>query len=132
MSNINIFERATRNKLRFATNRGQLSVEEIWDLSLTSLDVIAKAVNKQLKEEDEESFIGKKTSKSSDNSLRLEVLKYVIGVKMEEADKASARAANREQRRFLEGLLEKKKLDKLEGMSLEEIQAQLAAIPDNE
>ena len=48
---VNIFEQASRNKLRFDTNiKGVISTEDLWDLPLTSdtgrvnLDDIAKAL----------------------------------------------------------------------------------------
>ena len=45
---INIFEVATRNKYRFPY-RGQISVEDMWDLPVTELDKIFKTLNKQVK-----------------------------------------------------------------------------------
>lgn len=41
----NIFEFATRNKVRFSF-KGLISVEDLWDLSLTNLDSIYKELNK--------------------------------------------------------------------------------------
>ncbi len=56
---MNIFENASKTKVRFETSKGEVSVEELWDLSLTSLDSIAKVISKELKEASEESFISK-------------------------------------------------------------------------
>ena len=57
---MNIFEEATRSKLRFDSLAGKLSVEQIWDLPLKekkgvvdNLDRIAIATNKQLQESSE-------------------------------------------------------------------------------
>ena len=38
----NLFEKASKMKLRFSTTKGVLSTEDLWDLSLESLDRIAK------------------------------------------------------------------------------------------
>ena len=59
-----MFEQASRLKLRFTTARGSLSVEDLWDLPLTSttgkpnLDDIAKSLNRELRATSEEtSFV---------------------------------------------------------------------------
>lgn len=44
MSNVNMFDVATRNKLRFPYE-GQISVEDMWDLSLSALDSVFKTLN---------------------------------------------------------------------------------------
>ncbi len=44
-----MFEKASRLKLRIATAMGQLTVEDLWDLNLATLNAIAKGLNKQLK-----------------------------------------------------------------------------------
>ena len=50
-----MFEKASRMKLRFNTQRGVLSVEDLWDLPLIQLDNIAIALNKKLQESKTES-----------------------------------------------------------------------------
>ena len=58
----NLFLQATREKFRFESPKGDLSVEQLWDLPLTSrtgfdLDTVAKTVNADLKASNEESFV---------------------------------------------------------------------------
>ena len=50
MSDINIFEQASRAKLRFDSVKGQLVTEQLWDLPLQSktnfdLDTVAKGIS---------------------------------------------------------------------------------------
>ena len=59
---INLFEYATRTVLRFASTRGLISVEQLWDVPLRSndgfdLDAIARSLSQELKSVSEESFV---------------------------------------------------------------------------
>lgn len=125
---MNIFEKATKTKLRFDTTKGLLSVEDLWEYNLTSLDTIAKGVNKKLKEESEESFIQKKSKSNVELELKLEILKHIIKSKQDEAEVAKNAAEKKAKIEFLEELLQEKKIDELKGKTAEEIQAQLAEL----
>ncbi|MFA5457111.1 MAG: hypothetical protein WC261_05690, partial [Synergistaceae bacterium] len=52
-----MFEKATRMKLRIATGKGNLSVEDLWDLNLAQLNEVAKGLNRRVKELGEEDFL---------------------------------------------------------------------------
>lgn len=131
----NIFEKATRQKIRFDARKGDLSVEDLWELSLNDLDIIAKALNRKIREDEEESFIGKKSRTKTELALKLlklDVVKSVIATKLEEEEKAKTRATNKAQAEFLQELVQKKKLNALEAMPLEEIEKQLASLKEEE
>jgi hypothetical protein len=115
------FEKASRLKLRFSTNKGELSVEDLWDLSLESLDTIAKVTNKKLKEESEESFIGKKSINNTVLELKMEILKEVISFKLKEKEAKTLRAVKSAKLAQLKELANNKANEQLSGMSLEEI-----------
>ena len=115
------FEKASRLKLRFSTNKGELSVEDLWELSLESLDTIAKGVNKKLKDESEESFIGKKSSNNAVLELKMEILKEIITVKLKEKEVKASRAVKSAKLAQLKELANNKANEQLSGMSLEEI-----------
>lgn len=129
----NIFIAASRNKLRFETSKGYLTTEDLWDLSLSSLDNIAKAINRQLKDSQEESFIKKKSnSANSLLELALEVLKTVINTKQEEADKKAAANQKKAELETLKNLLQEKKGDELKGLSASEIEDRIKALETEE
>lgn len=131
---MNLFEIATRKKLRFASLKGELSVEQLWELQLTSrggvdLDTLAKAINKELKDQAEESFVTTSTNpKRGELEIKLEILKHIIKVKQDEAAAATKRVATQQERRKLEDLLARKDEQALEGLTTEEIRAKLAAL----
>lgn len=122
------FELASRKKLRFPTTKGFLSIEDLWDLSLPSLDNIAKGVNKQLKESEEESFITTRTTKDSDAELALDILKHVIKVKLEEKEITAAKAEKAQKLAHLRQLATQKAGEALSAKSLEEIQAMITEL----
>ena len=124
----NIFETASKIKLRISTGRGLLSVEDLWDLSLESLDTIAISVNKELKANQEESFIGKKTKANDILELKLEILKHIITVKLAEKQAKAQRAERNAKLAQLRELAASKQNEALAGSSLEEINNMIAEL----
>ena len=126
MAEINMFEQATRLKLRFKSNNGMVTTEDLWDLPLSQLDGIAKDLRKELRDT-EDSFIEEKKS-NANLELRFEVVKHVITTKLEERDaKAKAKEVAARRQVLLEAL-EKKQNAALDGMSAEDIQKELATL----
>jgi hypothetical protein len=132
----NLFEYATRQKLRFKAPMGEISVEQLWELPLRSssgvhLDAVAKAANKALKDAAEESFVD--TAKT-DVHLRLEktleVVKYVIETKKAEEAAAKKRAENKLERETLYAALAEKQAGKLSAMTEKELQKRIAALEE--
>lgn len=134
MSDSNLFIIASRKKFRFASERGHLTVENLWDLPLTSkngfnLNAVAITVNAELKSLAEESFVETSTNpRRKDLENMLEIVKYVISVKQEEAKEATERVAKQALKRKLQEAIEAKEGEALQNASLEDLQAQLAAL----
>ncbi|WPJ72218.1 hypothetical protein DEEACLCL_00201 [Salmonella phage CRW-SP2] len=122
-----MFDKATRLKLRFDTNKGLLSVEQVWDLSLTTLNELAKGLNRQLKAAavDEEDFIGENNSIDSQLQLRFDIVKSIIGVKLKERDDTATAAERKANNQAIMELIQRKKQQELEGKSIDELEALL-------
>lgn len=127
---MNIFEQASREKTRFVVAKGNLSTEDLWDLSLESLDTIARGLNKQLKDLDEESFIAKKSTASTKLNLQFEIAKHIINVKLAEADRKKLLKDRAEKRAQLKELIEKKIRNAQEEKSIEELEKELAELDE--
>jgi len=131
---MNIFEQASRKSLRFSTARGLLSTDDLWNLRLQTnqgldLDNIAKEHNAALKSVTDESFVVTADHPmKAELTLKMEIIKHIIAAKLEERKNAADAAAKAEQRQKLLAVLEKKQDAALEGLSPEEIRAQLAAL----
>lgn len=131
----NLFEEATRRKLRFTTSRGDITVEDLWDLPLQSqkgdfdLDSVAKLCNRDLKATEEESFVKpKSTVAATVSSLKLEVVKHVIATKMKAKEEAETKAKKQAQAQIIMAALERKQNAQVEAMSMEELQKALAEL----
>lgn len=133
---IDLFVFATRNKLRFASSRGELTIEQLWDVPLRSrddfnLNTIAKAVNKALKEVSEESFV--ETTRTATHTrweAAMETVKYVIDVKLVEEATAKNRSEKKQEKEKLLGILAEKQAGKLSELSEKELQKRIAALED--
>jgi hypothetical protein len=132
----NVFEFATRNKLRFTSVRGVLTVEQLWEVPLRSndlfnLDTIAKTANKALKEVSEESFVeANQTPELERWTATMEVIKHVIAVKLEEEEANRRRAQNKLDREKLLRILAEKQEGRLSELSEKELQKRIAALEE--
>ena len=121
-----MFEQAARVKLRFPTTKGKVTVEELWTLPMTSklhssLDSIAKETNRALKAVEEESFVQASTPANSLLELKMNILKHVIKVRLEESKLAANAGANKAKRDKILAIVADKQDEALIGLSVEEL-----------
>lgn len=132
---MNIFERASRGKLRFESSVGDLTAEQLWDLPLTAkgdrpdLDKLARGVNSELKGLEEGSFVQiTPDPRKTELELKLEILKHVIESKLADKARAEKAAENAERKRRLMAILATKEDEALAGKTKEEIEAEIAKL----
>ena len=124
---MNMFEYATRNKLRFPY-KGQISVEDLWDLSLSSLDAVFKGLNKQLKTAKEESLLETKSKEDEVLEIQIDIVKYIVAVKQTEAKVKLQAKENKEKKEKLLAILEDKENEEYKNMSADEIRKLIAEL----
>lgn len=123
-----IFEQASRAKLRFESPKGMLTVEDLWDLPLTSqtgkanLDDIAKTLHRSLKTE-EVSFVEETTKTDAITALKFNVVKSVIDTLVVERKSQSEAKERRDKKAQILSLIAQKENEKLAGSSLDELRA---------
>ena len=86
-----MFEEAIMSKYRFPSLVGDINIEDLSDLPLTSqrgisLNNVAKKLNKALKESEEESFVVKKNKTNEILEKKLLIVKHIIAVKLKEIE----------------------------------------------
>lgn len=125
------FEKAIRSKIRFSY-KGQLSVEDLWDLSLAELDEIYSPLQTQLDQSQKGSLLGVKTKNLDLVTYKIDILKHIALVKKEEVDKKERLAANKAKKAKLLDLLERKRNLKLENMPENQIESLINALDSEE
>ena len=129
-----MFEKALRQKFRFESPKGMLTVEDLWDLPLTSatnrpnLDDIARALHAQLKSGADVSFVNPGQMSDPTVQAKFDIVKHIIDVRVAENEAARQASANRERKQQLLGILAQKENDQLLGMSVEELRAAIQAL----
>lgn len=129
MTTTNIFEYAVRNKVRFPF-KGMISVEDLWDLSLTNLDSIYKTLNKQVKQSEEESLLTTKTSVDTELEVQISIVKYIVSVKLEEQEAREKVAAKKAQKQKIMSIIATKEDEALQNTSVEDLKKMLDELND--
>lgn len=98
MEHYDLIARAVISHARFPSPRGNLTVEDLFDLPLTSttvldLESIAQTLYKKMQDLPKLSFTGGNTKESEDATFKLDVVKAVIAYKQAERDKAQSESA---------------------------------------
>ena len=124
MAEINIFEYAAKNKLRFPF-RGSIGIEDLYDLSPANLDSIYKTLSREAKKNEEESLLADKSADDVQLSVKIDIVKYIVAEKLAAIERAKKAAATKLQAEKIRAILAKKQDAALEEMSPEELQKML-------
>ena len=127
MTNNELFINATRNNYQFPF-RGMINVIDLWDLSLTNLDSVFKTLNAEVKKSEEESLLNTKSKEDEEISNKIEIVKYIVGVKLDEKKKREDAKKNDEMRQRLLEIKAKRQDAALENMSDEDLDKALAEL----
>ena len=129
MRNEKMFEVAVRNKLRFPF-KGVVSVEDLWDLSVEDLDLIFKRLDSEVEAANKKSLLNKKTSEDEILDIKIEIVKYIVSIKLEEENKRLQAKEKREQKQKILAIMAEKQDADLQNKSLDELKEMLAGLED--
>jgi hypothetical protein len=124
-----LFINATRNNYQFPF-KGMINVIDLWDLSLTNLDSVFKTLNAEVKKSEEESLLNTKSKEDEEISNKIEIVKYIVSVKLDEKKKREDAKKNAEMRQRLLEIKAKRQDAALENMSDEELDKTLAELSE--
>ena len=120
----NIFEYATRNKIRFLFSL-LISVVDLWVLSLTNLDSIYKELNKQSKQSEEESLLNIKTQEDELLNVQIEIVKHIVSVKLAEKEAREKASAKKVQKQKIMSIIAAKQDEALQNSSIDDLKKML-------
>lgn len=130
-----LFMDASKMKLRISTKKGDLTVEDLWDLPLTSkngvsLDDIAKALNKEVKESEEESFVlpAKVSNVKKDAKIGFDIVLKIIRVKQDELEEKRLSKEKKVQKEKLMALIMRKEDEALENLDVNVLKEMIAKL----
>lgn len=133
MSDLNIFEQASRQQLRFETARGLLTTEQLWAMPLTgtvSLDTLAVSLDKAIREMPARSFVVSSTPANKVLELQFSIVKHIIDVRVCENTEKTNRQVKAQQRKMVQEQIAVKENEALLSGSVEELRKRLAELTD--
>lgn len=119
-----MFEIAVRNKFRFPF-KGAISVEDLWDLSVQQLDGIFKTLKGQEQKAQEESLLDTRTPEDEVLKIKIDIIRYIVTVKLDEAKKAEYAKEARDQKQKILGILAEKQDEDLRNKTPDELREML-------
>lgn len=119
------FKLASQQKLRFQTNRGLLSSEQLWDLSLEELDTLAVSLEIEHKQSAKKSFLVKTSIKDKTAKLRFDVVLDVLTTVVAEQEAAAEAMEIKEHNKKIVTLIAEKQDESLKGKSIKQLEALL-------
>lgn len=125
MEGSNIFEIASRNKYRFSY-KGSITVEDLWDLSVTALDNIFKGLKAKERQAQEESLLDTRTKEDMETEIKIAIIRHIVRVKQMEQESRQNARVKAEQKKKIEDVLAAKQDQALYEKSEAELLAMLA------
>ena len=105
-----------------------INVIDLWDLPLTNLDSVFKTLNAEIKKSEEESLLNTKSTEDEEISNKIDIVKYIVSVKLAEKKAREDDRKNAEMRQRLLEIKAKREDAALENLSDEELDKALAEL----
>jgi len=121
-----MYKIASKKKYRFTTKKGEISVEQLWSLSLEELNEVAILLDDQVESNSsKKSFINKVSPVNKVNKNKLEIVVDIIKTKMEEEEARQNLANKKANNQKIMELIEQKENENLSKKSITALKAML-------
>ena len=118
-----LFKLAAKEKYRFPF-RGNISVEDLFDLTTSQLDVVYKELKSQVKESSD-SLLKEVSTEDKELKNKIEIVKTIFEDKKTEAVQKEQVLAEKQRKERIKELIAQKKDQDLVNKSIEELEAML-------
>lgn len=122
---MDIFKEASKKKLRVPTPRGNLSVEQLWDLNLPDLDTLAIGLQKDYDESKGKSFLTKASTKDRVIKLQFDIVLSILKSKVDDDAKYQAKLDAKARNEKIATIIETKKDEELKNLSIKDLEKML-------
>ena len=126
----NLFEIALREKYRY-NFKGQISTEDLWDLSVENLDSIFKGLNDEVARSSRESLLAKESRDTQTLRNKIEIIRYIVSYKLAEIESRKKAVENKAKKQRILEIINKKQDESLQNKSLDELLAMLDSLDEN-
>ncbi len=127
MSEVNLFEVASRKNWSFNSTKGQLVVSDLWTMPLSkgafSLDAVAIAISEEAESSKSKSFVTTPRPGSAELAQKLELVVHIINVRLAEVDIASKLVERKAMRQKIAAVKDRKKDAEMDNMTIEQLDA---------
>ncbi len=119
----NIFKLAAKNKFRFPY-KGNISIEDLFDLTTTELDKVYKELMSQTKNSGD-SLLDVESNEDRELNIKIEIVKEIFNDKIQEMRIQELALVEKQKRERIKEIIAKKKDEDLSSKSIEELEAML-------
>lgn len=120
-----MYKEASKLKLRVQTEKGPLTVEQLWDLPVAVLDRTAVTLQELYKDSGKKSFLVVKSKKDKLLKLQFDIVLDILNTKVEENDAATSAAEVKAHNQKIIKMISEKQDQELAGKSVKELEKML-------
>ncbi|MBO5969872.1 MAG: hypothetical protein J6S14_15400 [Clostridia bacterium] len=127
----NIFELAAKHKFRY-NFRGEITTEDLFDLSVNDLDSIYKNLKKEQEKSGETGLLVTQSKEDAICATKMEIVQYIFSQKQQEKADQKAKAEKKLQRQKILQTLYEKQESEMKSKSAAELMDMLKELDDEE
>lgn len=120
----NIYKYAAQHALRFPF-KGSISVEDLFNLKLTDLDTVYKALKREEKKDEEESLMAVQNTEDTELSVKIAIVRDIFEDKQAEAEARKNAAAKKEYNQKIAAIIAEKEDAALRDKSVDELRGMM-------